>query len=347
MKRITIIFLSLFLCFASFAQETPRIAISAILPDDASIPQASINMLQNKMKTIITQNGFADESEQRFVMTANVDILEQGHNSAGMLMQKMTITFYVGDILENKIYSSAVVNVLGVGQSDIKAYNMAFQKLSPSTPEIKQALSEANRKIVDYYTNHYADLETETNRLVEMGQYDEAMTKLVTVPNVCVEVYNKAQDRCVEIYFLKMAALEAEQKARAEEERAAMEKESLSLLQQAKAVWSSKQDYESASNALSILAQIDPYASCLDQANALMEEISSKLRTDEHNKAAAEAAIAKRNWEFKMRQYEDNLAMAQQKQADKAAILGTLANRFGKFDISIQKEKTSRWGRAK
>ena len=151
----------------------------------------------------------------------------------------------------------------------------------------------------------------------------------------------------MEIYFLKMAALEAEQKAKAEEEKAAMEKESLSLLQQAKAAWSSKQDYESASNALSILAQIDPYASCLDQANALMEEISSKLRTDERNKAAAEAAIAKRNWEFKMRQYEDNLEMAKQKQADKAAILGTLANRFGKFDISVQKEKTSRWGVAK
>ena len=340
MKKFTALFLSLFLSFVSFAQETPRIAISAILPDDASIPQASINMLQNKMKTIITQNGFADESEQRFVMTANVDILEQGYNSAGMLMQKMTVTFYVGDILENKIYSSAVVNVVGIGQSDIKAYNMAFQKISPSTPEIKQALSEANRKIVDYYTNHYSDLISEVNRLVEMEQYDEAITKLITVPSVCGESYNDAQDKSVEIYHKKMNALATQQKAKTD-------KEGLVLIQQAKAAWSSRQDYESASDALAILAQIDPEAGCIEEANEFIQTINDKLRTDERNKAAAEAAIAKRNWEFKMRQYEDNLEMAKQKQADKTAVSMALAERFGKFDISIQKEKTSRWGRAK
>ena len=340
MKQIITTFLSLFLCFASFAQETPRIAISAVLPDNVSIPQASINMLQNKMKTIITTNGFADEIEQRFVMTANIDILEQGHNSAGMLMQKMIITFYVGDILENKVYSSAVINVLGVGQSDIKACNMAFQKISPSIPEIKQALNEANKKIIDYYTTHYSDLISEVNRLVEMGQFDEAITKLITVPSVCVESYNDAQNRSVEIYHKKMNALAAQQKAKTD-------KEGLVLIQQAKAAWSSKQDYESASNALTILAQIDPEAGCIEEANKFIQSINDKLRTDERNEATAAAAIAKRNWEFKMRQYEDNLEMAKQKQADKTAILGTLANRFGKFDISIQKEKTSRWGIAK
>jgi hypothetical protein len=340
MKQITTLFLFLFLCLDSIAQETQRIAISAVLPDNTSIPQASINMLQNKMKNIITTNGFADESEQRFVLTANIDILEQGHNSAGMLMQKMTITFYVGDILENKVYSSAIVNVLGVGQSDTKACNMAFQKISPSTPEIKQALNEANKKIVDYYTFHYSDLISEVNRLVEMEQFDEAIAKLITVPSVCVESYNDAQNRSVEIYHKKMNALAAQQKAKTD-------KEGLVLIQQAKAAWSSKQDYESASNALTILAQIDPEAGCIEEANKFIQSINDTLRTDERNKAAAAAAIAKRDWEFKMRQYEDNLEMAKQKQADKTAILGTLANRFGKFDISIQKEKTSRWGIAK
>ena len=135
--------------------------------------------------------------------------------------------------------------------------------------------------------------------------------------------------------------------ALATQQKAKTDKDGLVLIQQAKAAWSSRQDYESASDALAILAQIDPEAGCIEQANEFIQAINTKLRTDERNKAAAEAAVAKRNWEFKMRQYEDNLEMARQKQADKAAILGTLANRFGKFDIAIQKEKTSRWGRAK
>lgn len=330
----------LFLSIEAFAQSNAKIPISAVLSDDATIPQPSFSMLQNKMKAIVVQNGYADMAEQRFVLNASVDIIEKGYNSAGMMMQKMAITFYVCDVLENKIYSSATINTLGVGQSDIKVYNMAFQRINPSAPQITQLLAQANSQIIDYYTVHYSDLVAETDRLVEMEQYDEAITKLITVPSICVEAYNDAQSRCVSIYHKKMDALAAMQKARTN-------KEGLVLIQQAKAAWASRQDYESASNALAILAQISPEAECIDQANEFIQSINDKLRTDEFNKAqaeqrkaATEAAIAQRNWEFKMRQYEDNLAMTKQRQADNAAILGTLAERFGRFDINIQKNIT-------
>lgn len=338
MKLILILLSAVFMCLNSFAQETSRITISAILPvDDTSIPHASMEILQNKMKAIVLQNGYADLSEQRFVLSASIDIIEKGYNSTGMLMQKMSITFYVGDVLENKLYSSAIINTVGVGQSDIKVYNMAFQRISNTHPDIKQMLEMANKQIVDYYTNHYSDLIVETDRLVEMGQYDEAITKLINVPSICTESFNDAQNRSIEIYHKKMNVLAAQQKAKTD-------KEGLVLIQQAKAAWNSKQDYESASNALALLAQIDPEAGCIEQANEFIQTINDKLRTDERNKAAAEAAIAKRNWEFKMRQYEDNLEMAKQKQADKTAILGTLANRFGRFDINFQKSVTRKWG---
>jgi hypothetical protein len=44
-----------------------------------------------------------------------------------------------------------------------------------------------------------------------------------------------------------------------------------------------------------------------------------------------------------MRQYEDNLEMAKQKQADKTAIQVALAERFGKFDINIQRKQSKNW----
>lgn len=323
-------------CGAVLAQSDAKIAISAVLPDDSTIPQASMGMLANKMKAIVLQNGYGDMTEQRFVLTASVDITEKGYNSAGMLMQKMAVTFYLGDVLENKLYSTATVSTIGVGQSDIKVYNMAFQKIAPTHPEIKEMLDDANEQIVDYYTSHYSDLILETNRMVEMEQYDEAITKLITIPSVCTESFNDAQNRCVEIYYKKMDALAAQQKAKTD-------KEGLVLIQQAKAAWFSKQDYESASNALDILAQIDPEAECIEQANQFIQAINDKLRKDERNKAAAAAAIAKRNWEFKMRQYEDNLEMAKQKQADKTAIQVALAERFGKFDINIQRKQSKNW----
>ena len=336
MKRFLIFTLILFSSIGVFAQSDAKIAVSVVMPDDATIPQASMSMLQNKMKAMVVQNGYADMAEQRFVLTVSVDVLEKGYNSSGMLMQKMAVTFYIGDVLENKLYATTTLNTMGIGQSDIKVYNMAFQRLSPSAPQIVQMLEQANRQVVDYYTTHYPNLITEINRLVEVGEYDNAIAQLITVPSICQESYKDAQNRCVEIYKKKMEALAVQQKAKTD-------KESLVLIQQAKAVWSSKQDYETASQALALLAQIDPEAGCIEQANEFIKTINDKLRVDEQHKAAQEKA----NWEFKMRQYEDNLAMAKQRQADKAAILGTLANRFGKFDINIQKEKTSKWGIAK
>lgn len=340
MKRLIVLTLMLFLSISIFAQSDAKIAVSVVTPDDGTTPQASMSMLQNKMKAMVVQNGYVDMAEQRFVLTAGVDVLEKGYNSAGMLMQKMAVTFYIGDVLENKLYATTTVSIMGVGQSDIKVYNMAFQRLSPSAPQIVQMLEQATQQIVEYYTINYSNIVAETERLVEMGQYDEAITKLITIPSICKDSYNNAQNRIVEIFKKKIEALAVQQKAKTD-------KDGLVLIQQAKAAWSAKQDYDTATEALALLAQIAPEAGCIDQANEFIKTINDKLRTDERNKAAAEAAIAKRNWEFKMRQYEDNLEMAKQKQADKAAILGTLANRFGKFDINIQKETTSKWGIAK
>ena len=214
MKRFLIFTLVLLSSIGVFAQSDAKIAVSVVMPEDATIPQASMSMLQNKMKAMVVQNGYADMAEQRFVLTASVDVLEKGYNSAGILMQKMAVTFYIGDVLENKLYATTTLNTMGIGQSDIKVYNMAFQRLSPSAPQIVQMLEQANRQVVDYYTTHYPNLIIETNRLVEVREYDDAIAKLITVPSICQESYKDAQNRCIEIYKKKMEALAVQQKAK-------------------------------------------------------------------------------------------------------------------------------------
>ena len=89
-----------------------------------------------------------------------------------------------------------------------------------------------------------------------------------------------------------------------------------------------------------ILAKVNPDAQCQSEANLLIDEINTQLRKIE----AAEAAAAKARWEFKVKQYEDKHALEVQKQADKAAILNTFANRFGRIDIGIKREKAFKFG---
>ena len=88
------------------------------------------------------------------------------------------------------------------------------------------------------------------------------------------------------------------------------------------------------------MAKVNPVAQCQAEANVLIDEINTQLRKIE----AAEAAAAKARWEFKVKQYEDKHALEVQKQADKAAILNTFANRFGRIDISFKKEKAYKFG---
>lgn len=78
---------------------------------------------------------------------------------------------------------------------------------------------------------------------------------------------------------------------------------------------------------------INPYSDCTDEADAIVKEISSTLRAQE-----------KAQWEFKMRQYEDNLAdkrlaADRSHEASMALInnvLGPLASHRGPF-VSVKR----------
>lgn len=342
MRKFTLILATLILSFSALAQvsDEARISVSPVMPEYGNIPAAAQNALYSKLQRVITTNGLAESSGERFVLTPRVDIIESGVTSAGMILLKLEVTFIFGDIIEDKIYGTATVNATGIGDSEEKCYVKAFQVLKPNHPALMAMFNKAMADIITYYTDNSDFIIKDIDRLAAMGQYEDAITKALTVPSVCKDVYMLCQDKALEIYA---ARSEAQKQAEIE----AINKQGLVLLQQARSAWAVKNDYECAQTALNLLSQIDPYASCRADADLLLKEINDNLRAQEKTRAEAEAARARAEWEFKMRKYEDDLAMAQQKQADKAAILGTLANRFGKIDIGIQREKTSRWGFAK
>ena len=338
MRKFTLILATLILSFSALAQvsDEARISVSPVMPEYGNIPAAAQNTLYSKLQRVITTNGLAESSGERFVLTPRVDIVESGVTSAGMMLLKIEVTFIFGDVIEDKIYGTATVNATGIGDSEEKCYVKAFQVLKPNHPTLMAMLNKAKADIITYYNDNYDFIVKDIDRMAAMGQYQEALAKALTVPQVCKNVYMLCQDKALEIYGMQTEALRKE-----------MDKQNQIILQQARSAWAVKNDYESAQNALSLLAQIDPDASCRADADALLKEIDNNLRAQEKARAEAEAAKARAEWEFKMRKYEDDLAMAQQKQADKAAILGALVNRFGRIDLGIQKEKTSRWGFAK
>lgn len=339
MRKI-ILLLALIVPLVSFGQQVDadRISIDAVMPDNKDIPEEALRNLEGKLQSLVAAQGVADRSTDRFLITATIDITSKDVTPTAppKVSLKMDVTFIIGDIVEDKIYNTYTMSVAGIGTNEAKAFIAAFQRIKPNNPNLQNFVRASKQRIVDYYSTNCSFIISEAERKAQMGSYDEALTQLVTVPAVCADCYAQCQANSLVVY---------EQRKQAESDK--LDREGRELIRQARSAWSVKHDYECAEKALDLLAKVDPDAPCVAEADKMVEEINEHLRKVEAQQAAAAAARAKQQWEFKMRQYEDNLADRRQAQADKTAILGTLAERFGRFDINIKKEKTNRWGLAK
>ncbi|MBQ2187846.1 MAG: hypothetical protein II401_04745 [Bacteroidales bacterium] len=340
MKKILTI-LAMLLPLAAFCQSTDadRLSIGVVLPDYENIPAEARQNLESKLQSLVASQGVSDNiSAERFLITAKVDVVNKDitQTAPPKVSMKMDVTFIIGDLVEDKIYATHTMSVAGIGVNETKAYITAFQRIKANNPDLLNFVASTKQKILDYYNNNCPFIISEADRKAKMGQYDEALTQLITVPSVCSDCYTQCQTKSLEVYEL-----------RKQNEAEKLDKAGRELIRQARSAWSLKHDYECAQQALDLLAQVDPDAACVSEADAFAVEINDHLRKVEAQQAAEAAARAKQEWEFKMRQYEDNVADRRQAQADKAAILGALVNRFGRFDISFKKETTSRWGRAK
>lgn len=312
MKRLAILLTALMITMVAVAQDYGRIAINVVVPTLPNVPEEARASLETKMQQVATQYGLASNGvTDRFVMTAKVNVTSKDvtPTTPVKISQKMEVTMMIGDVVDNKVFESVVFTVSGIGQSEAKSMIQAFNQVKPSDPKLKTFVENAEQKIVTYYTNNCQFILTEANTLASNQQYDAAIAKLMAVPEVCAECYEKCMEKAIEVYRMKIG------------------NEGDVFVQQARSAWLAKRDYESASDALAILAKVNPQSPARDKAQALLKEINKHLRGVEAARAkaakeAAEKAEAKeqRDWDFKVKQYEDNLAMARQRQADATAL---------------------------
>ena len=76
-----------------------------------------------------------------------------------------------------------------------------------------------------------------------------------------------------------------------------IDSEAITLLEKAKTAWTLNQNEQGANEVANIIGQINPKSSNYNQVIYLRNTINKKLQADE-----------KREWDFKMKQYEDNQA---------------------------------------
>ena len=278
MKKVFVVFTLLVAgTICSFGQ-TDQLYISVVQPERSEISAEAGKQLERKMTQLLTANGISSlDANNRFVITAKVDITSKDivASTPQRISEKMDITFLVGDVVENRVFETITIPLIGIGINENKAFIYAINQVKPQKAELKDFLDNAKKKIVEYYAVRCSQIIKDAQKLASSNNFGEAIYQLMQVPDIC-DCSKDCQDLMIDYTIKRNNAIASQ------------------LLNEAKAKWAASPTQEGASAVADIIARIPANSSSQSQINALTNAISKKLRDDE-----------KRQWNFKMKQYND------------------------------------------
>ncbi len=195
---------------ATFAQNSAaqsddfkRIAIAPTLPPELSkYPQASLNILLNKMKNIVSLNGMsALEGSNIFIIYPQVSVIKSDVTATAPAMYalRLEVILNVADFYTGNVYASASHEVAGVGRTEQVAYNAAFQQIPDRAGKYKVMMEKAKNEIIGYYNTHCDLAISRAKSLASQRRWSDALNLLNSVPPVSRECFDKANLAAEEI----------------------------------------------------------------------------------------------------------------------------------------------------
>ena len=251
-----------------------RMDISSFVSDEIkNLPSEVSGILENKLSQIITQNGIGG-SYSRFIITPNIVVLTKDITPTAPAMTALTleITFYIGDGVDGKKFTSQSLTLKGADINETKAYISAIKNINPRDPALQSFVEKGKQKIIEYYNAQCDFIIKEAQMLESQGKFEDAIYKLTSVPEVCADCFKKCMDAVGPIY------------------KKQIDKDCLVKLAQANNFWTANQDKNSANLAGLLLASVDPQASCFKEIKSLFEKIGKRI-----------LEVDKREWDLKLK----------------------------------------------
>ena len=285
MKKLLISLIYCLFLVKSYAQEAPksddfgRIILNTLVSDQLKLPKEAKDQLENKLKQIATNYGMAGSVvNPRFIITANISVLSKDiiPGPPQMIAQNIDVTFFIGDAIENKIFSNLLLSIKGVGTNENKAFIDAIKNIITKNEKIELFISDAKNKIIAFYAAQCNSYITQAQNLKQNQKFDEAIYLLSQIPEVCSDCYFKANKELNEIYNSKINF------------------ESSTNLINAKSIWAANPTESGAEEAKNYIMRINPSAKCYTEANTLLKTINNKLITDEKERLRKEEEYEKR-----------------------------------------------------
>lgn len=283
-----------------------RIAITAYVPQTSEMSSAVTRVLETKLRSAVTRQGLSAVSlDNRFVITAVVNQISKDVTPTAppMIAYNLDVDVFVADAMTQNIFGQATFPVKGVGQNERKAYTAALKRISPTHPDMQDMITEAKDQIIGFYNSQCDFILKEGETLANQGKFDEAIAKLMTVPEVCKECYEKVLDATEPIYLMKI------------------NKDCESKLLQAKNAWAAEQSYEAAVDAVKYVADVDPFSDCFKEVQKFTYDLNDKVKELRDR----DKEIEDREWNFTIQVHEDEIALVKyQTDAEMEQAMATL-----------------------
>ena len=375
MKRFIITLCCLVYCLSNILsqqktmateEDATRIEITPYVDPDLGFSKEVTKQLTNKMNALLAKSGMAGGHNQRFVLATNINVLSEDivMTTKDMYQYELEVSFALGDGVEGTKFATNSIVVKGLADTKAGAYIAALKKIPTSHPSFAPFFEKGKMEIANYFATKCDFILKEANAKADRKEYDEAISYLLTVPTVCKECFDKAQDKSIEIYKRKIEndcqinISNAKTKIAANQWDEALDflagytpdmecySEASSLivniqnhrcavaLGQAESAWAKRDAVEAAK----WLGEIPFDSECNKNAENLRRQISSRL--DERER---------RNWEFKMQENERKWEFKMQEHSDKVATKRALIDAVQNIGVAFGKNqkpvtyKTKSW----
>ena len=263
-----------------------KLVLNTFVPEQVDGISADVkSLLENKLNQITTAKGIGGNTiNPRFVIFVKVNVLSKDiiAGPPTMIAQNLELNFYVADATENTNFSSLAIELKGVGISQTKANIDAISKLNTRDKRIGDFIDDGKKKIIDYYNNNCEMMINKAKALSKTGEYDAAILKLATIPDVCEKCYEKSLVTSEEIYQQKI------------------DLECARIIKTAKFTWQSNPNKDGAQKVAEQMNNLSPFSTCQNDADLLMKQIAQKLKADENSA-----------FQFRMKKYNDGLKLKQ------------------------------------
>lgn len=272
MKKILLLIVAALLTNISFAQndlgkldDIGKISLTPVLADDmGNVPTAARKMLLNKLQQIATRNGLGGVAlDPNFIITATVDEESKDVTSTAppMIALRLNINLYIIDYANKTTLAQVSKSVKGVGKNETKAYIQGIKTLNPKSTAFRKLVKDGKEKIVEYYNTNCDIIMKKADALKSQEKYEEAISLLMSVPEVCMECYADAMDAVGPIH------------------KEMVSQNCNNYLETAKQSWLDGNLEYARRN----LMLIEPGTKCYESATALAEKINRELENAKNN----------------------------------------------------------------